>query len=221
MAVIEAVPYVSVQVLANGTPFPEFDDDDDAGNNTANSITKYIEVTTGEAFSIQYRTKPAFVPKHNFSVSMYTFEGLRERTSAGHFSRKLIFSGITTSDSCVVAASDDLKKALTQIGTICVKFFWISIQGTSAKKFRASAFTKVGAIPEKAPKGRAVSNQTECGPREAIQPFTTIATKNLHGGKPFAEFHFKYRSRKDLKALLIIPRSPSPVPLDNRDIETL
>ncbi|KAL5403582.1 hypothetical protein PMIN03_009765 [Paraphaeosphaeria minitans] len=71
MAVIEAVPYVSVQVLANGTPFPEFDDDDDAGNNTANSITKYIEVTTGEAFSIQYRTKPAFVPKHNFSVSMY------------------------------------------------------------------------------------------------------------------------------------------------------
>lgn len=93
-------------------------------------------------------------------------------------------------------ALDNLKRAVTQIGTICVRFVWVTIQGTSANQHsQANAFTKLGAIPEKALKGRAVSNQTECGPREAVQPFTALATNQLYGGKPFAEFHFKYRSR--------------------------
>lgn len=41
------------------------------------------------------------------------------------------------------------------------------------------------------------------------------------GRDPFASFTFKYRSRKDLQIEGIIPRSPSPVPLEDRDPETL
>ncbi|KAK5116641.1 hypothetical protein LTR62_007315 [Meristemomyces frigidus] len=38
---------------------------------------------------------------------------------------------------------------------------------------------------------------------------------------PFAELVFNYRSRSALQALHIIPRSPSPVPIEERDINEL
>lgn len=41
------------------------------------------------------------------------------------------------------------------------------------------------------------------------------------GRNPFATFTFKYRSRKDLQIEGIIPRSPSPVPLEDRNRDTL
>ncbi|KAF2441889.1 hypothetical protein P171DRAFT_434489 [Karstenula rhodostoma CBS 690.94] len=248
MAIIEAVPDVSAQVFVNGTPVPEFDNDDDNNDNdnTANSVTKYVEVTTGESFSVQCLLKPTFLPRHDFCVTLnvdgkygdsmvyravrfvqpsgrrFTFEGKRESTGAGQFLRRFIFSGVTTNDSRLVAVSDDLKKTLKEVGTIYVKFVWVTIQGASAnQKNQARTFTNLGTIPEKALKGRALSTQTEYGPQEAVHPFTVLTTKKLYDGKPFAEFNFKYRSRKDLKALLIIPRSPSPVPLEDRDIDSL
>lgn len=36
----------------------------------------------------------------------------------------------------------------------------------------------------------------------------------MHDREPFATFKFLYRSMRDLKAEMIVPRSPSPVPLD-------
>lgn len=42
-----------------------------------------------------------------------------------------------------------------------------------------------------------------------------------HGKLPFASFTFKYRSKKDLQIEGVIERSPSPVPLEERDPETL
>lgn len=38
---------------------------------------------------------------------------------------------------------------------------------------------------------------------------------------PVAVFRFKYRSQKSLRELLVIPRTPSPVPLEERPIEEL
>jgi hypothetical protein len=38
---------------------------------------------------------------------------------------------------------------------------------------------------------------------------------------PIAVFNFRYRSRNDLKAECIIPRSPTPIPLEDRSIEDL
>ncbi|KAF1970558.1 hypothetical protein BU23DRAFT_570717 [Bimuria novae-zelandiae CBS 107.79] len=61
-------------------------------------------------------------------------------------------------------------------------------------------------MPEKALKGRALSKQTEFGRQETIQPFTTMKVTELYGGKPFVEISFK---------------SPSPVPLEDRDVDSL
>ncbi|RII14330.1 hypothetical protein CUC08_Gglean003909 [Alternaria sp. MG1] len=39
--------------------------------------------------------------------------------------------------------------------------------------------------------------------------------------KPFITFKFKYQSKAALRSLLIIPRNSSPVPLEDRDVDTL
>jgi hypothetical protein len=76
-------------------------------------------------------------------------------------------------------------------------FKWVTVQGPSASQITTPTdFQKLGAIPEKALKGRALSNQTEYGLQEATRPFTKISTTEQYGGKPFVEFKFKYRSRR-------------------------
>jgi hypothetical protein len=47
-----------------------------------------------------------------------------------------------------------------------------------------------------------------------------VDVRKLDAG-PVAVFRFKYRSQKSLKELLVIPRTPSPAPLEERPIEEL
>ena len=59
---------------------------------------------------------------------------------------------------------------------------------------------------------------------KAEHRFGTVTTQRVdypYGRAPFATFKFKYRSHKDLQAECIIPRSPSPVPLEERDADSL
>ncbi|KAK4561820.1 hypothetical protein LTR86_004499 [Recurvomyces mirabilis] len=50
---------------------------------------------------------------------------------------------------------------------------------------------------------------------------TEVSVEYPYGKSPFATFIFKYRSRHDLQVEGIIPRSPSPVPLEERDPDSL
>jgi hypothetical protein len=51
---------------------------------------------------------------------------------------------------------------------------------------------------------------------------STWLVKYVDGLKhPIAVFNFRYRSRDDLKAERILPRSPTPVPLEDRPVEEL
>ncbi|MCJ1386482.1 hypothetical protein MMC17_009608 [Xylographa soralifera] len=79
-----------------------------------------------------------------------------------------------------------------------------------------------GTIPEKALKGRALSHKTSLDPPEKI-----AALRSLHSDyidkvdSPFVKFEFRYRSRRALQIEGIIPRSPSPIPLEDRPVESL
>ncbi|CAN9284328.1 unnamed protein product [Alternaria alternata] len=74
-----------------------------------------------------------------------------------------------------------------------------------------------GNIPEKALKGRAFLHAPE------VIPKTTQLTCHYMDNhrKPFITFKFKYQSKAALRSLLIIPRNSSPVPLEDRDVDTL
>lgn len=58
------------------------------------------------------------------------------------------------------------------------------------------------------------------GEAKAISQFQSWPF-DYEDGKPFATFIFRYRSRDALKAEYIIPRTPSPVPLEERHVEDL
>ncbi|KAK4549810.1 hypothetical protein LTR36_005111 [Oleoguttula mirabilis] len=84
-------------------------------------------------------------------------------------------------------------------------------------------------VPEKNLKGKAISHQAKLtAPVEEPAPLLAGFTpprdsrhRILIDKQPFATFNFKYRSRAALQALCVIPRTPSPVPLEARPIEEL
>ncbi|MCJ1390452.1 hypothetical protein MMC18_003311 [Xylographa bjoerkii] len=79
-----------------------------------------------------------------------------------------------------------------------------------------------GAIPEKALKGRALSHKTSLDPPEKIAALRTMTSDYIDQvDSPFVKFEFRYRSRRALQIEGIIPRSPSPVPLEDRPVESL
>ncbi|KAK3645714.1 hypothetical protein LTR56_008901 [Elasticomyces elasticus] len=76
-------------------------------------------------------------------------------------------------------------------------------------------------MPEKCLKGRAISSQATIGAPRSTQSPTYARMKWPYGKAPIAVFHFLYRSRQDLQIEGIIPRSPTPVPLEERDPDLL
>ncbi|RAR02987.1 hypothetical protein DDE83_008388 [Stemphylium lycopersici] len=72
-------------------------------------------------------------------------------------------------------------------------------------------------VPEKALKGSAVSHKTSLEPMERIAPVKWMEADSVDGENyPFAVIQFKYRSAAALRSLFIIPRQPSPLPLEQR-----
>ncbi|TKA68521.1 hypothetical protein B0A55_08169 [Friedmanniomyces simplex] len=76
-----------------------------------------------------------------------------------------------------------------------------------------------GRVSEKVLKGTALTHQATVGP--AIPYLNYNTTQSVHTGRPLAIFLFKYRSRAALQALHLIPRTPSPLPLEDRPVEEL
>ncbi|KAI9731782.1 MAG: hypothetical protein M1834_004571 [Cirrosporium novae-zelandiae] len=79
------------------------------------------------------------------------------------------------------------------------------------------------ALPESTVKGQEVTHQTRIGPPEPIGKFKPRPILRV-GKRPLATFVFKYRSLENteaLKKLGIIPRTPAPLPLEERPIEEL
>ncbi|KAF2480113.1 hypothetical protein BDY17DRAFT_312998 [Neohortaea acidophila] len=84
-------------------------------------------------------------------------------------------------------------------------------------------------VPEKNFKGRAISHQAKLSITKATlrQSRSSNSAPKVQrywvrlDTNPFASFVFKYRSRQALQQLHIVPRTPTPVPLEERPIEEL
>lgn len=61
--------------------------------------------------------------------------------------------------------------------------------------------------------GELILNSLGQAEASAAPNFTRIVG---HDNEPIAEFKFRYRSLQDLKSEMIIPRSPSPAPIEER-----
>ncbi|KER00547.1 hypothetical protein AUEXF2481DRAFT_142753 [Aureobasidium subglaciale EXF-2481] len=66
-----------------------------------------------------------------------------------------------------------------------------------------------------------IANTGRPGDPSRIPEPNTVRVRYLNDCEPFATFQFRYRSRRVLQILCLIPRSPSPVPLEDRPEESL
>lgn len=58
------------------------------------------------------------------------------------------------------------------------------------------------------------------GEKKKIEPISVYSGTEIDS-RPIATFIFKYRSKQALQQLHIIPTTPEPTPLEERDVETL
>ncbi|KAK5174647.1 uncharacterized protein LTR77_001729 [Saxophila tyrrhenica] len=238
-------PGVTVDVCVDGVALQEYDDPGEAGNDEPLKRVKYIEAVPGSNFTIRLQTIRAQLGGCEKDVLDWTIH------LDGKYATDRIASVYSTSAYCssieVVdrkVGSAYVKECFTfaelntdegplqglkpidfqQLGEIEVRCVFARRTGAS-RPLDGESFTPVSkgkALPEKVLKGRAISSQVSLGQPELLNYVPTVSSLNWpYGKKPFATYAFRYRSHRDLQIENIIPRSPSPVPLEDRDPEFL
>ncbi|KAI5269935.1 hypothetical protein E4T47_06590 [Aureobasidium subglaciale] len=137
---------------------------------------------------------------------------VRYRENGSWKQRDFMFAELITTED---VSSSKPRPELKDLGTITAEFrVGISEKRKHREKSYHDSTNKPtvgrGNIHEKHLKGQAISQQAN-----------SVRVEYLNDGEPFATFQFRYRSRRDLQTLCLIPRSPSPVPLENRPEESL
>ncbi|KAI9731776.1 MAG: hypothetical protein M1834_004565 [Cirrosporium novae-zelandiae] len=215
-------------------PLQEYTSDDDPS--TENSVTRYVKAISGAEFALRVYldadavipygvsccvyvdgekiTKSAIPPRYLASKTPYIKDILGRKTCQkdGTFLERTQFSTIQLNTAEEALDSEKLKsmsKRVAKIGTIEVHILRIIYHGRrGSSKFDDPKYA-LGAVPEKALKGQALSHTTSFLNREKIAHRHHVETTYVDA-TPYAKFIFKYRSRAALQAMLIIPRDPSP-----------
>ncbi|KAA6410322.1 MAG: hypothetical protein FRX48_05743 [Lasallia pustulata] len=240
---------VEVTISAKGNKLPEYDDDAEEPG-PSNMVTKYIEALTGANFQIHYNIKPMFRLKSSAMSIDVIIDGeymdshiLHRDEDLKHLSRiplGAIFTGfrriqkdswtlqafsfaeIKTSEENAVASDPALQELVSKLGSIRIEVHHVKIKGPGVPSTDFGKLRALDALPEKALKGQALSHRASLGPLQRIPSPKVTEVEYINGlESPSVVFNFKYRSRKSLQGMLVIPRTPSPVPLEQRPIDEL
>ncbi|KAG9551953.1 hypothetical protein KCU71_g14153, partial [Aureobasidium melanogenum] len=243
MAIIPDVPHVAVDIVVDGLPLPEYLDEDDDDSVSPDSTTKYVECVSGSHFGIRvnltgmslghlgggnavealYYLDGQYVAGtvHQFPLSrghaISTRHAARYRDGEIWKEQQFMFADLVTSEDGVF---NKPRPELKDLGTIAVKLYHIQAGKeqvhSQGRNTHSDMMTAHENIHEKHLKGQAISTQAKLGEAVSIGNIPTVKTKRLGSGDAFAVFNFRYRSRKDLQISCLIPRSPSPIPLEDR-----
>ncbi|KAJ8111165.1 hypothetical protein OPT61_g6169 [Boeremia exigua] len=193
----------------------------------------------------QKQVSGRFLKQVNYRVPSWTAleEGPITVVDGQSFLHKYAFAALRVDDTVTTIGSHVLKD-IKGMGEITVKAHYVK-KLQDVKPTNNSALSnnikEIGGIPEKALKGNSLSHQTLLVNMRVAGYLdqALIANESLRAGQPtglvntasfdyidpkkqpFATYTFEYRSKDALKSLLVIPRSPSPVPLEERDVDTL
>ncbi|KAF9693815.1 hypothetical protein EKO04_008287 [Ascochyta lentis] len=229
MAIHEDYPGLTVEIVANGAALQEYEDSTISA--TANTVIRYVEAVAGAEFAIKYSFGPSFPKdrdvaadvfvdgniirkplfhKEKFQSQVARFVGRTKEIVDGKWVEQVLYFGSLDTHDDASNITEAVRRSVQQIGTITVKFEF----GTVGKCSEPSAWmrnepTSLAAVPEAALKGDAKSLQTSFGTKRATTALT-VCEWEKEGETPFADFEFRYRSRSNLEALHIVPRTPTP-----------
>ncbi|KAL2408236.1 hypothetical protein ABEF95_002531 [Exophiala dermatitidis] len=184
------------------------------------TVVKYIEATPGAQFQIEYRVtgRKAFGDSEADSLTLRTF------IDGGYVPSPVRLKAEPEFDGTMA----DMQKKYGHVGTIRVEVTRMRRVPERVTRSHLPRFDNE--VPEKVLKGQSVDTRACLG-----QPKPSEA-KQLHHGvlvdkEPCAVLIFLYRSKSSypkstgitppLGALSVIPRSPTPIPLEERDPDTL
>ncbi|KIW66853.1 hypothetical protein PV04_06145 [Phialophora macrospora] len=240
-----------VQVFIDGIRAEEFDDDEEeqCGLPRVNEVTKYIEAVSGAYFEFRFFAEANYEFSNENAISFTLFvdgkriigkyvqeegfrtarimgtrvegrcEGRRSMESTGLKLYKFQFADLTTRD---LELNDDVstfKKMYGDLGTLKVEVWRIKLlDSLGADNYSGK---EPESVPEKALKGRPLDLATRMIPVAVTDQRRDCRKSEAVGEQPLATFKFKYRTRRALQSLLILDRSPTPVPLEDRPVEKL
>ncbi|KAI9874215.1 MAG: hypothetical protein M1830_010057 [Pleopsidium flavum] len=217
---------IEVKVLVNGTAAQEYNDDEEEESSGPPIVKKYIEAISGAEFALQLELKPSCHFRCELMMFQILIDGKNLESSL--VTKAKFEEQPRGSEDHPQNTDSDLKDRVVQLGTIRVEVHRVHggvyrEPGTSGSGWQWDELTELGTLPEKALKGHALSHNASLGLPQFTPPRGVwLGIEYLDGKyRPFAVFNFKYRSQKSLHDLRIIPRTPTPVPLEDRPIEEL
>ncbi|KAH7039983.1 uncharacterized protein B0I36DRAFT_357346 [Microdochium trichocladiopsis] len=246
MAILESVPGIEVTIEVAGSTADEFDDPNTTNPASEKSLTKYIECIDDAEFAVMTKIGHGFL-WDEAQVLVFTIhvdgvparakifgprnvdkvqkcEGVLEHQpgKAGWGVRKFKFSPMQIVDAANRNNTHSTKSIYSKLGTLSIEIERRIILTKKNSSSIAYSGTRPASVTEKQIKGQAVSHSVSVSSKlETVNP-TFFDTKPVASDDgPIAVFNFLYRSRTALKHELIIPRTPSPDPLDGMSMEEL
>ncbi|CAK1363012.1 hypothetical protein CB0940_04852 [Cercospora beticola] len=233
MAINDAVPGVEIAITVDGKSLQEYTE---AGfEEEPKTVTRYVEAKSNQNFAISIKTTKGthmkgdclcfevYVDGQRVIQPIVTSKSVRYRSLTrvveGHMPsattvRSFRFDSLEkASDGKILKREAALVKSL---GTIEVK---CSHRTRSHKMSRPSDFVSdTGILSEKALQGRALSHSVAFEAPRTTKVWTCYETELVNKDEPCAgKIAFKYRSNESLKTEMIIPRTPSPPPLYEKE----
>ncbi|KAK5737366.1 hypothetical protein LTR17_006783 [Elasticomyces elasticus] len=191
------------------------------------------------------RFDPAHIRQRNRTIK----KGALNNTAAGLVSQAMMFTELTINedkpDSSLFGKLGDLGTITVKAWRVVIEQLPTPKRPMPARKANGAGAGRVkdtqkhalptasttqgivpnGQVSEKTLKGQALTHQATLGPPVLLPAAGNSGgqptTRQVRKGEVLATYVFKYRSRAALQALHVIPRTPSPIPLEERPVEEL
>lgn len=240
MAISGELPGVEVTIRVHGQPLQEYEESLPMARER--TVIRYIEIVEGQEFAIHLEAKQGtdlegdclafflFVDGQPISSPFlsptlqtgdeYRVEGVENVLG---MIQKFSFRRIKIATDG--NTFDENAANTNRLGDIVIAVGHRRFGQQHPGVFRHDTIPEVGTLSEKAIKGTAVSHNITLGdavPHPRRQESEDRSVRRLPDTPdPAAIFVFRYRSKEALKSLLIIPRTPSPIPLEDRKASTM
>ncbi|KAL8718247.1 MAG: hypothetical protein Q9225_004585 [Loekoesia sp. 1 TL-2023] len=245
------LPNLNAFIQVDGRRQEEYPDDDtEAENASPDFVPRYIECKSGATFVIHVELKKppiSFFKSDAIEVQVF-FDGKKvhgefifrsDVPSHGGYCanisgttrkirdrwefRPFIFKEIEQTEGASGSTTD--KRSRKDLGSITIKTFHVITKGDAAPAWDlwgARALGQSAALPEQKLKGLNVTHSAIFGQQQISKGCNYVEREFVDGrDSPIATFQFRLCSKKALQSMLLVPRTPSPLPLEQRPIESL
>ncbi|PPJ59205.1 hypothetical protein CBER1_03034 [Cercospora berteroae] len=233
MAINDVFPGIEVAVMVDGEPLQEYTEA--AFEPEEKTVTRYVEAKSNQNFTMRISVAEGTPMKGNCLTFYIHIDGKyaagaiitspsvqsqsHTRTVEGRYSssttlQRFFFDSldVATDGKMLAEEADRLEK----LGTIEVFVSEEMTLDTVVQTYETAS--DFGIVSEKALKGRALSHSVAFGAPTATVAQPCTNTKLVNEYEEFAlKIVFKYRSLGSLKAEMVIPRTPSPPPLEEKE----